>query len=64
MAGTSCILIKRCVFAEGLRFRYAPNVTPDILSMFDVQRAAFVCKVHGDVECGHLPEFPLSGKEG
>lgn len=60
MAGTSCLLIKRRVFQEGLRFKYAPNVTPDILFMFIVQRAGFVAKVHGDVLCGHLPEFPLT----
>jgi hypothetical protein len=27
--------------------------------MFDVQRAGFAAEVHGDVECGHLPEFRL-----
>ena len=33
---------------------------PDhILFMFDVQRMGFVAKVHGNVLCGHLPEFPL-----
>ena len=60
MAGTSCLLIKRRVFESGLRFKYAPNVTPDILFMFLTQRAGFVAKVHGDVLCGHLPEFPLT----
>ena len=59
MAGTSCLLIRRRVFESGYRFKYLPNVTPDILFMFDVQRAGFVAKVHGDVLCGHLPEFPL-----
>jgi len=60
MAGTSCLLIKRRVFADGFRpFKYKSNVTPDILFMFHVQRAGFVAKVHGDVLCGHLPEFPL-----
>jgi hypothetical protein len=28
--------------------------------MFQVQRMGFVAKVHGDVLCGHLPEFPLA----
>jgi len=60
MAGMSCLLIKRRVFAEGVRIKYAPNVTPDILFMFHVQRAGFVAKVHGDVLCGHLPEFPFT----
>jgi SAM-dependent methyltransferase len=59
MAGTSCILFKRRVFEDGLRFRYDPHVTPDILFMFDVQSRGFVAKVHGDVLCGHLPEWPL-----
>jgi hypothetical protein len=59
MAGTSCLLIKRRVFEGGVRFKHAPNVTPDILFMFMVQRLGFVAKVHGDVLCGHLPEFPL-----
>jgi hypothetical protein len=60
MAGTSCVLIRRCVFESGFRFRYRSNVTPDILFMFQVQRLGFVAKVHGDVLCGHLPEWPLS----
>jgi len=59
MAGTSCVLIKRRVFDDGLRFRHDPHVTPDILFMFDVQRRGFEAKVHGGVLCGHLPEWPL-----
>jgi hypothetical protein len=59
MAGTSCLLFKRRVFEAGCRFKFKSNVTPDILFMFDVQRAGFEVKVHGDVLCGHLPEFPL-----
>jgi hypothetical protein len=62
MAGTSCILFKRRVFAEGSRFKYVSSVSPDILFMFKAQRAGFVAKVHGDVLCGHLPEFPLIGE--
>ncbi len=64
MAGTSCLLIKRRVFAEGCCFKFLPNVTPDILFMFQVQRMGFVAKVHGDVLCGHLPEFPLTVGQG
>jgi hypothetical protein len=60
MAGTSCLLIRRRVFESGYRFRYDPHVTPDILFMFQVQRMGFVAKVHGDMLCGHLPEFPLT----
>jgi hypothetical protein len=58
MAGTSCVLFRRRVF-ENLRFKYVPNISPDILFMYQAQRAGFVAKVHGDVLCGHLPEFPL-----
>jgi hypothetical protein len=60
MAGTSCVLIRRCVFESGYRFRYRSSVTPDILFMFQVQRLGFIAKVHGNVLCGHLPEFPLA----
>ena len=58
--GTGCVLIKQCVFAGGYRFKFDPCVTPDILFMYQVQRMGFVAKVHGDVLCGHLPEFPLA----
>jgi len=27
--------------------------------MFQIQQRGFEAKVHGDVLCGHLPEFPL-----
>lgn len=60
MAGTSCLLIKQRVFADGYRFRHDPHVTPDILFMYHAQRTGFVAKVDGDVLCGHLPEFPLT----
>ena len=60
MAGKSCVLIKRCVFAGGYHFKFDPCVTPDILFMYQVQRMGFVAKVHGDVLCGHLPGFPLA----
>jgi hypothetical protein len=60
MAGTSCVLIRRRVFESGYRFRFRSNVTPDILFMFQIQRMGFIAKVHGDVLCGHLPEFPLA----
>jgi len=58
-AGMSCTLIKRRVLESGIRFRYQPGIGEDILFMFDVQKAGFVAKVHGDVLCGHLPEWPL-----
>jgi hypothetical protein len=60
MAGTSCLLLKRRVFESGFRFAYQRNVTPDILFMYQIQSLGFKAKVHGDVLCGHLPEWPLS----
>ena len=58
-AGMGCALIKRRVFQNGLRFRYDPHTGHDILFALDVQKEGFVLKVHGDVYCGHLPEWPL-----
>jgi len=58
-AGLSCTLIRRRVLEAGIRFRYERGVGEDILFMFEVQKAGFVAKVHGDVLCGHLPEWPL-----
>ena len=60
MAGTSCVLFKRRVFEGGLRFTFREAVTPDILFMYNAQRKGFTAKVHGNVYCGHLPEFPLA----
>ena len=64
MAGTSCVLLRRCVFEGEFRFEYQRNVTPDILFMFQIQSLGFEAKVHGDVLCGHLPEWPLAGVIG
>jgi hypothetical protein len=58
-AGASCMLIKRRVLEAGIRFRYERGVGEDILFAYDFQKAGFVAKVHGDVLCGHLPEWPL-----
>jgi hypothetical protein len=58
--GTSCILIKRFVFEGGYRFKFDLSVTPYILFMHQVQRMGFAAKVHGDVLCGHLPEYPIA----
>ena len=60
MAGTSCLLLKRRVFESGFRFACERNVTLDILFMYQIQSLGFKAKVHGDVLCGHLPEWPLS----
>ena len=58
-AGMSCTLIARRVLEAGIRFRYVRGIGEDILFMYDAQKAGFVAKVHGDVLCGHLPEWPL-----
>lgn len=60
MAGTSCILYKRRVFEGGLRFPLEQGLTPDISFMYKAQREGYTAKVHGDVLCGHLPQFPLT----
>lgn len=60
-AGTGCMLVKRRVFESGIRFRYNPDVGgPDVCFMFDSLRRGFTAALHGDVECGHLPEWPLT----
>jgi len=59
-AGLSCTLIKRRVFEAGIRFRLEPGIGEDILFLYDVQSKGFIAKVHGGVECGHLPEWPLT----
>jgi hypothetical protein len=56
---SGCILIKRRVLEAGVRFRYESGVGEDVLFAYDVQKAGFVAKVHGDVLCGHLPEWHL-----
>jgi len=63
-AGTGCMLVKRRVFENGgVRFKYSPDVGgPDVTFMFDSLRRGFSAALHGDVKCGHLPEWPL--KEG
>jgi len=61
-AGLSCTLIKRRVFEnELIRFKHKPwtGHGHDVIFMFEVQKAGFVAKIHGGVECGHLPEWPL-----
>jgi len=58
-AGTGCILIKRRVFEDGLRFRLVRWAGPDIDFSYEAWKAGFTGALHGDVECGHLPEWPL-----
>lgn len=62
-AGSGCVLIKRRVFEGGLRFdaHQWHGCSFDVVFMWTVQRAGYVAKVHGGVECGHLPQWPLDG---
>lgn len=55
MAGTGCILIKRCVFERGIRFvcnlMYASY---DVFFWRDIAKAGFSAAVDGFVVCKHL----------
>jgi hypothetical protein len=67
-AGIGCALIKRRVF-EKIRFvydlrEYERKVgVHDQLFLFEAQRLGFRVLLHGDVLCGHLPEWPLHKME-
>jgi len=67
-AGIGCALIRRRVF-EGLRFVYDRREyrrklgVHDQLFLFEAQRLGFRVFLHGDVVCGHLPEWPLQKLE-
>jgi len=67
-AGIGCALIRRRVF-EGLRFLYDQREyerkvgVHDQLFLFEVQRLGFKVMLHGDVLCGHLPEWSLQKLE-
>ena len=67
-AGIGCALIRRRVF-EKLRFVYDQREygrkvgVHDQLFLFEAQRLGFRVLLHGDVLCGHLPEWPLEKLE-
>ena len=67
-AGIGCALIKRSVF-EKIRFVYDFREydrlvgVHDQLFCFEAQRLGFKVLLHGDVLCGHLPEWPLQKLE-
>jgi len=67
-AGIGCALIRRRVF-EKLQFVYDQNEykrkvgVHDQLFLFEAQRLGFKVLLHGDVLCGHLPEWPLQKLE-
>ena len=66
--GHFCMLCKRRVFEkfsplyEPLRFIYEPptRITNEVLFWQMAQELGFICRIHGGVLCGHLPEFPLA----
>ena len=67
-AGIGCALIRRRVF-ESLRFVYSEHEfrlkvgVHDQLFLFEAQQLGFRVFLHGDVLCGHLPEWPLQKLE-
>jgi hypothetical protein len=66
--GIGCALIKRAVF-EKIRFVYKLQEyqrkvgVHDQLFLFEAQLLGFRVLLHGDVLCGHLPEWPLQKLE-
>jgi hypothetical protein len=67
-AGIGCALLKRTVLQK-IRFKYDPREyskkvgVHDQLFLFDAQQLGFKVLLHGDVICGHLPEWPLQKLE-
>jgi hypothetical protein len=67
-AGIGCALIKRSVF-EKIRFVYDLREyerklgVHDQLFLYEAQCLGFKVLLHGDVLCGHLPEWPLQKLE-
>jgi len=67
-AGIGCALISRRIL-EGLRFVWDQNEyqrfvgVHDQLFLFHAQQLGFRVFLHGDVLCGHLPEWPLQKLE-
>ena len=67
-AGIGCALIRRRVF-ERLHFVYSQREfdrlvgVHDQLFLFEAQQLGFRVFLHGDVLCGHLPEWPLQKLE-
>jgi len=67
VTGHFCMLCKRRVFEqfspsfEPLRFRYDPPQTwgSEQGFWYEAQELGFICRIHGDILCGHLPNFPL-----
>jgi len=67
-AGIGCALISRRVL-EGLRFVWDQHEfqrfvgVHDQLFLFQAQQLGFRVFLHGDVLCGHLPEWKLQQME-
>ena len=55
VAGTGCILIKRCVFEHGIRFTNNFSVASfDVYFWRDIRKAGFSAAIDGYVVCEHL----------
>ena len=55
VAGTGCILIKRCVFEQGIRFINNFSVASfDVYFWRDISKAGFSAAIDGYVVCEHL----------
>jgi hypothetical protein len=55
VAGTGCILIKRCVFEQGIRFINNFSVASfDVYFWRDIRKARFSAAIDGHVVCEHL----------
>ena len=55
VAGTGCILIKRCVFEQGIRFINNFSVASfDVYFWRDIRKAGFSAAIDGYVVCEHL----------
>ena len=66
-AGVGCVLIARRVFEEAPNLRFVHDVERfrsavgghDQLFLYEAQKLGFKVFLHGDVICGHLPEWEL-----
>jgi hypothetical protein len=55
VAGTGCILIKRCVFEQGIRFINNFSVASfDVYFWHDIRKTGFSAAIDGYVVCEHL----------
>jgi len=60
-AGNGCLLLKRSIPEAGFHFKSERSKGGSDIRFFrEVQKSgAFKVRLHGDLICGHLPEWPL-----